>query len=73
MTLRRMSVALVVVSGLCLLGLARTGANPAEAQQADPIYSAAEVQETGGNYDTATHRFRGNQSHHWRQVMIAHP
>jgi hypothetical protein len=71
MMVRRLSIALVVVSGLCLLGLARTGANPAESQLADPVYLSEDVQQPGGNHDTASHRFRGNQSHHWRQVMIA--
>jgi hypothetical protein len=73
MMLRRLAVAVVVVGGLCVWGFARSSGEQAEAQQtgADPVYPADEVEQTGGgSYEAATHRFRGNQSHHWRQVMI---
>jgi len=69
MTLRRLSAALVVVSGLFLLGLAHTGARQAEAQPTHPAYSADTDEESRGNYDTATQRFRENQPRHWRQMV----
>ncbi|MCI0699591.1 MAG: hypothetical protein L0241_00700 [Planctomycetia bacterium] len=70
MTLRRLSVALVVVSGLFLLGLTRIGAQ-AESQPADPVYSADQVETSSGSaHDAAIHRFRGNHSRHWRQIMV---
>ena len=74
MTLRRLTVALVLVGGLCVWGFARSTGKQEQTHppEADPVYSADEAGRTGGGtYDDATRRFRGNQSHHWRQVMIA--
>jgi hypothetical protein len=69
MLLRRLSVAVVLVAGLGLFGLARSGAKQAQAQPADAV---EETEADGsGTHDVAAHRFRGNQSHHWRQVLIA--
>jgi hypothetical protein len=69
-----LSVAVVVVGGLCVWGLARSGGKQAEAHpgEADPVHTVDQVDQAGGgNYDEASRRFRGNQSHHWRQVVIA--
>jgi hypothetical protein len=64
MTLRRLSVALTLVCGLCVWAFAHSGA---PAPSADPIPVEGG---TDGNHDEAAARYRTNQSTHWRHVAI---
>jgi hypothetical protein len=65
MTLRRLSVALMIVCGLCVWGVAHSGDAPAPgAKDADPDRTE------GGTHDEAAARFRTNQSTHWRHVAV---
>lgn len=61
MTLRRLTVATMVLCGLCVLGFAHSGDAPP---------AAAESRKDGGNHDEAESRYRANQSNHWRHVAV---
>ena len=63
MTLRRLTVATMVLCGLCVWGLAHSGGSHAPAR----IECAAGE---GGTHDEAEARFRNNQSTHWRYVAV---
>jgi len=65
MTLRRLSVALIIVCGLCVWGFAHSSDAPAPG--ADPVRTEGG---TGGTRDEAAARFRTNQSTHWRHVAV---
>jgi hypothetical protein len=67
MTLRRLTVAMMVAGGLCIWGFAHSSDKPAPS--ADPLQVEAGEGE-GGTHDDAVARFRGNQSRHWRHVAI---
>jgi hypothetical protein len=72
MTLRRIMLGLMLVTGFLVWSLCRPGGKQAHAQTtADPVYEA-EPNETcsGGTHEDATYRYRTNQSTHWRQVTI---
>jgi hypothetical protein len=66
MTLRRLTVAMTLVCGLCVWGFAHSGDAPAPC--ADP--ARAEDGDTGGNHDEAAARYRAGQSNHWRHVAV---
>jgi len=66
MTLRRLSVALLLVCGLCVWGFAHS--DDTSAPDIDPV--RAESATGGGNHDEAAIRFRHNQSRHWRHVAL---
>jgi hypothetical protein len=71
MTLRNAVFGLGVVFALSVWAACRPDSRAAQAQSADPVYSATEADGTsGGNHDQAARRFRTNQSTHWRQVAI---
>jgi hypothetical protein len=71
MTLRNAVLGLGVVFGFSVWSACRPGDQAAQAQSADPVYTAGEVESSnGGNHDDAARRFRTNQSTHWRQVAI---
>jgi hypothetical protein len=67
MTLRRLTVSMMVAGGLCLWGFARSSDTPAP--NADPVLVEA-GEGHGGTHDEAVARFRVNQSRHWRHVAI---
>jgi hypothetical protein len=68
MTLRRLFVGAAVVVGLSVWSWCRADG---PAPTADAVYSAEVSEESGGgNHDDAAHRYRTNQPHHWRHVMI---
>jgi hypothetical protein len=70
MTLRNAVLGLAVVFGISVWSACRSGTS-VQAQTADPVISASEADSCeGGNHDAAAHRFRTNQSTHWRQVAI---
>ncbi|HEX4612170.1 MAG TPA: hypothetical protein VH092_28510 [Urbifossiella sp.] len=59
---------LAAVIGLSAWGFARaTDGNHARAAESAP---AADAAEDDSNHDEAVHRYRTNQSRHWRHVMI---
>ncbi len=66
MTLRRLTVTMMVASGLCLWGFARSSGTPAGA---DPVLIETD-EANGGNHDDALARYRTNQSRHWRHVAL---
>jgi len=71
MTLRNAVLGLAVIFGFSVWSACRSGGTTAQAQTADPILTADEADACGGgNHDAAAHRFRTNQSTHWRQVAI---
>jgi hypothetical protein len=73
MTLRNAVLGLGVIFGFSVWSACRPGERAAQAQSADPVTTASEVDAgTGGNHDDAARRFRTNQSTHWRQVAIGH-
>lgn len=63
MTLRRLTVAMTLVCGLCVWGFAHSGDEPTSAR-AD--CDASE----GNNHDEAAARYRANQSTHWKHVTV---
>ena len=65
MTLRRLTVAMVVVCGLCVWGFARS--SEPDGPGADPV--RVEGGE-GATHDEGVSRYRTNQSRHWRHVAI---
>jgi hypothetical protein len=64
MTLRRLTIAMAVVCGLCVWGFAHSGNS-----SADPVQAGDGVGE-GGNHDEAESHWRSGQSRHWRHVAI---
>ena len=72
MTLRRLFVGMTVMFGLSVLSWVRVDGNPSHAAAGEPasVEPAAEAEGEGGNHDNATYRYRTNQSHHWRQILI---
>jgi hypothetical protein len=68
MTLRRLSIALPLVCGLCVLGFAHSDDTPAP--NADPVRAERASETGGGTHDEAALRFRNNQSRHWRHVAL---
>jgi len=71
MMLRRLAAGMAVVFGLSVWSWFRADDNPVQARTADPVYATQAGEEAGGgNHDDAAARYRGNQSRHWRHVMI---
>jgi hypothetical protein len=66
MTLRRLTVALALVCGLCVWAFARTADGPNSC--AEPI--RVENGDGSGNHDEAEARYRHSQSNHWRHVAV---
>lgn len=64
MTLRRLTVATMLLCGLGVWGFAHSG----ESRVADPV--PADGRAASGTHDDAEARFRSNQSRHWRHVAI---
>jgi len=67
MRLRRLSIALSLVSGLCVWGIAHSSDAPA------PSAEAASADRPGSEDGTRTEaaaRYRANQSTHWRHVVV---
>jgi hypothetical protein len=64
MTLRRLTIATMVVCGLCVWGFARSSDAPT-----DPVPAESRASE-GGTHDAAEARYRSNQSRHWRYVAV---
>jgi hypothetical protein len=65
MTLRRLSVAMMLVCGVCVWGFARSSAVPAPSPE--PVLAEGG---TDGTHDEALARYRANQSTHWRHVAL---
>ena len=65
MTLRRLTVAMTVVCGLCAWGFARS--SETAPPSADPVRVEGGA---GGTRDDGVARFRTNQSRHWRHVAV---
>ena len=63
MTLRRLTVAMTLVCGLCVWGFAHSGDAPTPAR----VDRAAGE---GGTHDEAEARYRAGQSNHWRHVAV---
>lgn len=64
MTLRRLTVATMLLCALGVWGLASSG----ESRVADPLPAAGRT--ASGTHDEAEVRFRANQSIHWRHVAV---
>jgi hypothetical protein len=64
MTLRRLTVAMMLVCGLCVWGFAHSD-GPAGA---DPVRTDGDGD--GGTREDAEARYRANQSRHWRHVAV---
>lgn len=69
MSLRRLTMAVAMVCGLCVWGFANSGDEPARARTADPVTDEAEDDECDTR-DEAAARYRANQSNHWRYVAV---
>lgn len=65
MTLRRLTVATLLLCGLGVWGYAQSGHTPTPVE---PV--TAEGRASGGTHDDAEARYRSNQSRHWRYVAI---
>jgi hypothetical protein len=71
MTLRRVLIGLSVVCGVSIWSVCHGGTNPDQAETTDTASVASgEATVGGGNHDEAAYRYRTNQAHHWRHVMI---
>jgi hypothetical protein len=64
MSLRRFSIAMLLVCGLCVWGFARSGEEPAT----HGVHETAE--DADDNHDEAAARYRASQCRHWRQLAI---
>jgi hypothetical protein len=64
MTLRRVVVGLAMMCGLSVWSWVGADETPSHAAP------AAVARSDGGNHDDAAHRYRTNQSNHWRHVMV---
>ena len=60
MTLRRLTVAMTLVCGLCVWGFAHSGDEPTS------VHAPGE----GNSHDEAAARYRANQSTHWKHVTV---
>ena len=67
MTLRRLSVAMMLVCGLCVWGFAHSGDMTAPVPEPVRVESGTDE---GGTHDEASSRFRASQSSHWRHVAV---
>ena len=65
MTLRRLTVALLVAGGLCIWGFAHSSEKHSTAS--DPVLVEGGE---GSTHDEGAARYRANQSRHWRHVAI---
>jgi hypothetical protein len=71
MTIRNAVLGMTLVFGLAVWAWCRAGGSEAQAQGGEVIHSAEEQGiARGGNHDEAAARYRGNQSHHWRQIAL---
>jgi hypothetical protein len=68
MTMRRLFIGAMLLTGLSLISWVRADNSP-ESSRRDPVIVEDAIN-CGGNHDEAFHRYRTNQSHHWRQIVI---
>ena len=69
MTMRRLLIASLMLTGLSILSWVR--ADSADPQPCcDPIVVADPEECSGGTHDEAMQRYRCNQSRHWRTMLI---
>ena len=68
MTMRRLFVGMLILSGLSLLSWVRAD-NSSAPSCCEPV-CAIEADTGTTSHDEALQRFRTNQSRHWRQIMI---
>lgn len=66
MTLRRLALAVTILGGACVWGLARSDDSPVSG--VEPL--RAEAANGVGNRDEAAARYRAGQASHWRHVAI---
>jgi hypothetical protein len=64
MTLRRLTVATLLLCGLCVWGYAHSG------HTSTPVEPAPAEGRANGTHDDAEARYRSNQSRHWRYVAL---
>jgi hypothetical protein len=69
MTMRRVFVGVAVVGAVALFAFVRPGAKQAHAQSQDQVTEVTDGSGSNG-YDEAAHRYKNNQSRHWRQVAL---
>jgi hypothetical protein len=68
MTMRRLFVGMLVLTGLSVLSWVR--ADGSSNCCCEPICVAGPEECSGAGHDEALYRYRTNQSRHWRQVVI---
>ena len=68
MTMRRLFIGAMLLTGLSLISWVRADNSP-EPSCSEPVL-VEDADACGGNHDQAFHRYRTNQSHHWRQIVI---
>jgi len=65
MTLRRLTVAMTVLCGLCVWGFARSSDTAGPGAEPVRVEGGA-----GATHDEGLSRYRSNQSRHWRHVAL---
>ncbi len=70
---RRLFVAPLALAGIAAYGFYPVAPAPSPAKPPVQVLASAgaPADAAGGNHDEAASRYRGNQSRHWRQVMMA--
>ena len=69
MTMRRLFVGAMILTGLSVLSWVRADGTPTRSCS-EPIIAVEPEACTGGNHDQAVQRFRTNQTRHWRQMVV---
>ena len=70
MLLRRVFVGTAVLFGLSVWSWTHNDGAQAHAGPSNEVREATADETAGGTHDEALHRYRTNQSRHWRHVMI---
>jgi len=70
MTTRRLFVGVSVLAGLTVLTWVRADGRASSTACSDSACVEIAPSDCGANHAEAAYRFRTNQSHHWRQMMI---
>ena len=69
MTMRRLFAGVMILTGLSVLSWVRADGTPTRSC-CEPIVAVDSEECIGGNHDEAVHRYRTNQTRHWRHMVI---
>lgn len=70
MTMRRLFVGMMILTGLSVISWVRADGTPCHSC-CEPVCSVDADTCTGASHDEAMQRYRSNQSRHWRQMVIS--